>query len=60
MRIELTLHGSLIADQQNPMAKLPGRLDCAFDFGYRSLIAPHRVYGNGYHSFRCLTLASFS
>jgi hypothetical protein len=27
-------------------------VDCAFDFGNRSLIAPPRVYGNGYHSLR--------
>src|SRR6185503_18075434 len=26
--------------------------DSAFDFGARSLVAAHRVYGNGYHSFR--------
>jgi hypothetical protein len=31
-------------------------MDCAFDFGNRSLIAPHRIYGNGYHSFRLMRL----
>ena len=45
MRIELALHNGLIADQQNPMAKLPGRLDCAFDLRFRPAVRAHRVQG---------------
>ena len=54
MLVQLALHGNPVADEQNPVPKLFGRMDCAFDLGYRSLIAPHRVYGNGYHSFRLM------
>ena len=52
VRLEFSLARRPVADQQNPMAKLSGRVDCAFDFRHRGFIAPHRVYGNGYHSFR--------
>ena len=52
MSVQLTLHGYTVADQQHTMPKLFGCVNCSFDFGYRSLIAPHRIYGNGYHSLR--------
>jgi hypothetical protein len=52
MRIELALDQSPIANQHYSVTELPGRVDGAFDFGRRSLVPAHRVYGNGYHSFR--------
>jgi hypothetical protein len=52
MSVELALNGGSVAHQQDPVAKLTGCVDSAFDFRTRGLVAPHRVYGNGYHSFR--------
>jgi hypothetical protein len=52
MSVELSLNRGSIADEQDPVAELPGCVNGAFDLGTRSLIASHRVYGNGYHSFR--------
>jgi hypothetical protein len=50
MRVQLALNDSAIADQHYSVAKLPGCVNGAFDFGAWSLVAAHRVYGNGYHS----------
>src|SRR3569832_1071691 len=52
MRVKLPLNGSPVANQHYSVTELPGCMDGAFDFGSRSLVAAHRVYGNGYHSFR--------
>jgi hypothetical protein len=52
MLVELALDRAPIANQYYSVTELPGCVNGAFDFGTRSLVAAHRVYGNGYHSFR--------
>jgi hypothetical protein len=47
--LEFTLYGGSVTSQEYAVAKLACGMNCAFNFGYRGFVAPHRVYCNGDH-----------
>src|SRR4051812_31855679 len=52
MIVQVVLDDMPVAYQNDSMAVLLCCVDSTFDLRHRGLIAPHRVYGNGYHSLK--------